>query len=131
LAKKQKEVEALLREKKCKNCILCLDDLKDKASEIVIKDLNERIIAKTNKIATLEDQVRKSSAVINQVCQHTFSLLRTKATDFLKQQDTLKEKYESRLMELEDRLSSEHQQHEILLKAKQTEFEERMKTLKK
>lgn len=30
IARKSKEVESLLKEKKCKNCILCLDDLKDK-----------------------------------------------------------------------------------------------------
>jgi hypothetical protein len=32
IARKTKEVESLLREKKCRNCILCLEDLKDKNS---------------------------------------------------------------------------------------------------
>lgn len=30
ISRKQKEVETLMREKKCKNCVLCLDDLKDR-----------------------------------------------------------------------------------------------------
>ena len=30
IARKTKEIESLIREKKCKNCVLCLDDLKDK-----------------------------------------------------------------------------------------------------
>ena len=30
LARKTKEVDGLLREKKCKNCMLCLEDIKDK-----------------------------------------------------------------------------------------------------
>lgn len=33
LARKTKEVESLIREKKCKNCILCLDDIKDRSSD--------------------------------------------------------------------------------------------------
>ncbi len=30
IARKTKEVETLMREKKCKNCVLCLEDLKDR-----------------------------------------------------------------------------------------------------
>jgi len=30
IARKTKEVESLMREKKCKNCILCIEDLKDR-----------------------------------------------------------------------------------------------------
>jgi hypothetical protein len=30
IARKSKEVDSLLKEKKCKNCILCLEDIKDK-----------------------------------------------------------------------------------------------------
>ena len=31
IVRKTKEVESLMREKKCKGCILCLEDLKDKS----------------------------------------------------------------------------------------------------
>lgn len=33
IARKTKEVDTLLKEKKCKNCMICLEDLKDKASD--------------------------------------------------------------------------------------------------
>ena len=65
LAKKTKEIEAVLKNKKCKNCILCTEDLKDIKPDLVVKDLNERLIQKTNKIVQLEDQVRKSSAMVS------------------------------------------------------------------
>lgn len=55
IARKTKEVETLLKEKKCKNCMLCLEDLKDKASDQIIKDLNERLIQKTTKVGQLEE----------------------------------------------------------------------------
>ena len=55
IARKTKEVESLLKEKKCKNCILCLEDLKDKQADILVKDLNDRLVVKTNKIVQLED----------------------------------------------------------------------------
>ena len=36
LARKCKEVECLVKEKKCKNCILCLEDLKDKSVDYAL-----------------------------------------------------------------------------------------------
>jgi hypothetical protein len=30
ISRKSKEVETLMREKKCKNCVLCIEDLKDR-----------------------------------------------------------------------------------------------------
>ena len=33
IQRKTKEVESLIKEKKCKNCILCMDDLKDKSQD--------------------------------------------------------------------------------------------------
>ena len=55
IARKTKEVEALLKEKKCKNCILCLEDIKDKPNEYQIKDLNDKLIQKTSRIVNLEE----------------------------------------------------------------------------
>ena len=31
IQRKTKEIESLIKEKKCKNCVLCMDDLKDKS----------------------------------------------------------------------------------------------------
>jgi hypothetical protein len=44
IAKKTKEIEAVLKNKKCKNCILCIEDLKDVKPDLVVKDLNEKLI---------------------------------------------------------------------------------------
>ena len=47
-----------MREKKCKNCVLCLEDLKDRnaSSDLnLIQDLNDRLMAKSKRIESLED----------------------------------------------------------------------------
>ena len=68
IARKTKEVETLMREKKCKNCVLCLEDLKDRnpsSDYTLIQDLNDRLMLKSKKIDTLEEQLRKSTSLIN------------------------------------------------------------------
>lgn len=68
IARKTKEVETLMREKKCKNCVLCLEDLKDRnpsTDYTLIQDLNDRLMIKSKRIETLEDQLRKSTSLIN------------------------------------------------------------------
>jgi len=51
IARKTKEVETLMKEKKCKNCVLCLEDLKDRTPNAdLIQDLNERLMVKTKRI---------------------------------------------------------------------------------
>ena len=130
IARKTKEVDTILKEKKCKNCILCLEDLKDKPSDIMIKDLNERLVTKTNKIAQLEDQVRKSTSLVSQVCNHTFTLLRTKANDFVKSTDQIKQKYEIRLMEVEEKLGLEQKQCQTVIQTRVAALEERYAKLK-
>jgi len=48
IARKSKEVESLLREKKCKNCILCLDDIKDRSADSsIVAELNDKLKAKS------------------------------------------------------------------------------------
>lgn len=72
IARKTKEVESLIKEKKCKNCVLCLEEIKDKftpADLAIIQDLNDRLMTKTKRLDLLEDQLRKSSTLINQICQ--------------------------------------------------------------
>lgn len=70
VSRKNKEIECLLKEKKCKNCILCLEDLKDKnPDQALIQDLNDRLMLKSKRIDTLEDQQRKCTFLVNQVCQ--------------------------------------------------------------
>ena len=51
IARKSKEVESLLREKKCKNCILCLDDIKDRSGDSsIVAELNDKLKAKSQRI---------------------------------------------------------------------------------
>lgn len=51
IARKTKEVECLSKTKNCKNCILCLEDLKDKHPDSsLISDLNDRMMTKTKRI---------------------------------------------------------------------------------
>ena len=74
IARRAKEVEGLIREKKCKGCILCLEDLKEKSATdpALVQDLNDRLLAKAKRVEQLEEQVRKSNSLVNQVCQQNF-----------------------------------------------------------
>lgn len=48
IARKSKEVESLLREKKCKNCILCMEDIKDRSADhSIVSELNEKLKMKS------------------------------------------------------------------------------------
>jgi hypothetical protein len=48
IARKSKEVESLIKEKKCKNCILCLDDIKDRSADhAIVSELNEKLKVKS------------------------------------------------------------------------------------
>jgi hypothetical protein len=45
-----------VREKKCRNCVLCLEDLKDRAPDAaLLADLNERLQGKNRRIEQLEE----------------------------------------------------------------------------
>lgn len=50
VARKTKEVESLIREKKCKGCAICLEDLKDKQHDHLLSDLNDRLMAKSKRV---------------------------------------------------------------------------------
>ena len=114
-----------MREKKCKNCILCLEDVKDLKPDILIKDLNERLVTKTARIAQLEDHVRKSTTLINQISTHSFSLLRSKTADFVKNLDASKQKYELQLMEYEEKFILEQKQCQTVINNRVKALEEK------
>ena len=53
IARKTKELESVLREKKCVNCALCTEDIKCKLPMDqlkVISDLNERLVQRVGRI---------------------------------------------------------------------------------
>ena len=106
LARKSKELETVLREKKCTNCLLCVDDIKLKYSQQAdgahlvsqIAILNDNLVAKAAKISELEESQRQASLLISQTCSYNYRILQNKTNDFLRQQDSLRQKYELKLM---------------------------------
>jgi len=67
-----------------------------------VKDLNDKLMEKNKQISSQEEQVRKSAALISQICQHNFNFLRQKTQDFYKAQDRVKAAYENRLKDHEE-----------------------------
>lgn len=68
IARKNKELETVLREKKCTNCILCVEDIKLKNGQAEsiqlaqqITKLNEINVGKSNKINELEESLRQAN----------------------------------------------------------------------
>lgn len=58
IARKTKELQSVLKEKKCNGCVLCLEDLgnnKGMATDQLVSNLNERLVGKTVKIGALEE----------------------------------------------------------------------------
>ena len=128
IARKTKEVETLMREKKCKNCVLCLEDLKDRSATTdltLVQDLNDRLMAKSKRIETLEDQLRKSTSLVNQVSQQNFQFLRQKTSDFYRSIDNIKSGYEQKLMEVEEKLTLEQQRCDTVIKTRVACLEEK------
>lgn len=110
IARKTKELATVLREKKCSNCVLCVEDIKLKAHQnpdtaqmsAQIGLLNDNLVAKAVRISELEESVRQSTLLTSQVCTHNYRTVLNKASDFLRQQDSLRQKYELKLMQVED-----------------------------
>ena len=68
IARKSKEMEVVLREKKCFNCVLCVDDIKHKIGDsqvATISTLNDQLVQKTCKINELEEANRQSNHLIS------------------------------------------------------------------
>ena len=67
IARKTKELETVLREKKCSNCILCVEDVRLKCQQdsaqmtAQISLLNDNLVAKALKVSELEEGMRQAS----------------------------------------------------------------------
>ncbi|CDW86141.1 UNKNOWN [Stylonychia lemnae] len=125
LARKSKEFEALLKSKNCKGCFICTEDCKEKSDQVLIKDLNDKLIDKSKYTSQLEEQIRKTTILMNQVCQHNFNFLRQKTQDFYKNQAKSKQSYENRIMEIEEQLTLEQKRCQDLIKSRVTVLEEK------
>ena len=100
LSKKQKELETILKDKKCKNCPICLEgmNLNFQDSIDLITDLNKNLLGKSQENEGLLEQLNKSNKLMADICSHNFLMLRQKTQDFLKSHDQLKSRYERKLM---------------------------------
>lgn len=54
------------------------------------------------KVTELEELLRQANLLVSQVCNHNYRMLLNKTGDFMRQQDSLKAKYEQKLMTVED-----------------------------
>ena len=67
IARKTKELETVLREKKCSSCILCVEDVRLKCQQdsaqmtAQISLLNDNLVAKALKVSELEEGMRQAS----------------------------------------------------------------------
>ena len=124
----------MLREKKCQNCVLCVEDIKTKSDSQQLQSisaLNDQLVTKACKINELEESNRHYGHLLSEVCNQNFSFLRLKTSNFLKSQDTLKSKYERRLMEVEDRMGLEIEKCSEVIKARVAPLQEKIEKLRK
>ena len=80
--------------------------------------LNDNLVTKATKINMLEEKVRQNNQLVNQVCGHNYRMVVNKNCDFIREKDALRSKYEQKLMEVEDQLSSETQKCSEVIKAR-------------
>jgi ribosomal silencing factor RsfS len=59
LARAKKELATVLKEKKCRDCLVCCEGLAGQKGEALIKELNERLFAKSTQANHLEETNRK------------------------------------------------------------------------
>jgi len=76
------------------------------------------LVSKASKVGELEDALRQANILVSQVCSNNYRMMLNKTSDFLRQQDILKSKFELKLMEVEDQLSSETKKCEEVIKAR-------------
>ena len=68
---------------------------------------------------------------MSQVCNHNYRMVLNKASDFMRQQDSLRSKYELKLMEVEDQLSAETQKCAEVIKARIAPLQEKIEKMRK
>ena len=93
--------------------------------------LNENLIGKARRVAELEEAVRQCNMLVSQTCTHNYRALINKAGEFMRQQDTLRSRYETKLMEVEDQLSSETQKCAEVIKARIAPLQEKIDKMRK
>ena len=115
--------------------MLCIEDIKTKISDQsqinTITALNDQLVQKACKINELEESNRQYGHLLSEICNQNFSFLRLKTSSFMKSQDSLKAKYEKRLMEVEDRMGLEIEKCSEVIKARVAPLQEKIEKLRK
>jgi len=106
---KQKELDTVLKEKKCKNCAICLEGLNSTHQDSIdlITDLNKRLNTKQLEAEKLLDSYNKQSKLLAEVSQQSFKMLRLKTQSFLKSNQSLVARHEAKFMQVEDLMQGE------------------------
>jgi len=131
LHRKSKEVEALQKEKKCKNCFLCLEELKDKSPDMRVKEMNNSLIQKASRIAQLEDQVRKLQNLMGQLCSHNYNMLLSKCSEYRTEKERIKSEYEKNVMGIEEQLTLEKKRCDTVIQERVPKLETDVANLRK
>jgi len=69
IAKKSKELETILKEKKCKNCPICLEGMNLNFNDQIdlITSLNGQVMAKSNENDSLLENLNQANKLLNEV----------------------------------------------------------------
>jgi hypothetical protein len=80
IAKKQKELDTIIKDKKCKNCPICLEGMNFEYKDQIdlITELNKNLLSKSQQNDGLLEQLNKANSLMSEVCSHNFTMLRQK-----------------------------------------------------
>jgi len=69
IAKKSKELETILKEKKCKNCPICLEGMNLNFNDQIdlITSLNGQVMAKSNENDSLLENLNQANKLLSEV----------------------------------------------------------------
>ena len=128
ITKHRKELETVLKDKKCKNCPICLEGMNHSFKDQIdlITDLNKKLMEKSNDNDNLLEQNNLSSKLLAEVTSHNFSMLRQKTQDFLKSHDQLKQKQERKVMQVEDQLTLEAAKYNEIIKTRVRQLQDKI-----
>ena len=79
-AKKCKELEVILKDKKCRNCPICMEgmNLEFKDQIDLITDLNKKIFEQSQANEKLHNEMNVANKLISDISSNNFKMLRQK-----------------------------------------------------
>jgi hypothetical protein len=96
LLRKSKQRDSVLKEKKCQNCILCIEDIPGRgetgsSNRNIFSELNDRLIKNAQRINELEENGRHSSLLISHLSQQVFAFGQQKLAECAVSEDKLRQ----------------------------------------